>query len=128
MIRVKGTDVVGNVGEKEVNGKFKVPGQVPKPSDYILRQNYPNPFNDGTSIPYELPESQYIFIKIYNTMGQLVRTLDEGYKVAGFYIDKGKAAYWDSKDDNGNNVSPGVYFYHFKAGAFEEVKKMIIIK
>ncbi len=128
LIHVKGTDIVGNVGEKEISEKFKVPGQIPKPSDYALRQNYPNPFNDGTSIPYELPESQYVVIKIYNVMGQLIRTLDEGYKVAGFYIDRDKSAYWDSKDDSGNKVSAGIYFYHFKAGVFEEVRKMIIIK
>ena len=100
---------------------------LPKPASFSVGQNYPNPFSEGTNIPYELPESSNVVIEIYSLTGQFVKTLDEGYKVAGFYLEQGKAAYWDGTDDNGNMVASCVYFYHLKAGSFEGfIKKMAV--
>ncbi len=93
-----------------------------------LNQNYPNPFNPETWIPYQLAESTDVNIKIYNLNGELVRTLDLGYKTAGFYTDKTKSAYWDGMDENGQKVSSGIYFYTIKAGNFLATKKMIVRK
>ena len=135
-ITVKGIDLVGNPGEAELEREFEIPSPIPRPSDFSLGQNYPNPVREDTSIPYQLPVSSQVTIRIYNTTGQLVRTLEEGYKVACFYgiltrdnsvfSDQKEAAYWDGRDDNGNMAASGIYFYHLKAGSFEAVRKMIV--
>ncbi|MFQ6039815.1 MAG: hypothetical protein ACE5PV_03080 [Candidatus Poribacteria bacterium] len=65
------------------------------PDKYGLLQNYPNPFNPDTWIPYQLPESADVSIKIYTVRGELVRTLALGVQPAGNYVQPKKAAYWD---------------------------------
>ena len=127
-ISVEGVDLVGNVGEAEMQKEFQIPSPLPQPSEYALEQNYPNPVGEDTSIPYQLAESFDVTIKIYNLTGQLVRTLDEGYKVAGFYLSQDRAAYWDGRDDNGEMVASGLYFYHLRAGNFETVRKMAVVR
>ena len=94
----------------------------------VLRQNYPNPFNPETWIPLELSKSAHVFIKIYSSTGELVRTLNLGGKQAGVYVSKDKAAYWDGRNANGERVSSGVYFYRMEAGSFSAMKKMVIMK
>jgi len=93
-----------------------------------LYANYPNPFNPDTWIPYSLSQDADVTIRIYNSAGQLVRTLDLGRQVAGVYINKDKAAYWDGKDDLGQQVASGVYYYTFRAGNFCATRKMVIVK
>jgi hypothetical protein len=127
LVTVEGSDLVGNTGRAELQRKFQIPLPLPKPTSFSVGQNYPNPFSEDTNIPYELPESSNVIIEIYSSTGQLVKTLDEGYRVAGFYLSQGQAAYWDGRDDNGNMVASGVYFYHLKAGSFEgPIKKMAV--
>ncbi|KPJ58786.1 MAG: hypothetical protein AMJ46_13640 [Latescibacteria bacterium DG_63] len=126
VVIVEGTDLVGNTGKLELQEEFHVPPPLPRPSSFALEQNYPNPVRRDTNIPYQLPRSSIVVIRIYSATGRLVRTLDEGYKVAGFYRSRGKAAYWDGNDDNGNMMASGVYFYHLKAGDSEAVGKMIV--
>jgi hypothetical protein len=126
LVLVQGTDLVGNIGEVELQENFQIPSPPPTPAGFILRQNYPNPINTDTNIPYELPRSLIVTIKIYNVTGRLVRTLDEGYKVAGLYLSQDRAARWDGRDDSGAMVASGVYFYCLKAGEFTAVKKMIV--
>lgn len=94
----------------------------------VLFQNYPNPFNPETWIPYYLSESVEVTIRIHDAMGSLVRTLALGRKPSGLYVSKEKAAYWDGKNDAGEYVSSGVYFYEFAAGDFRSVKKMVILR
>jgi len=125
-ISVKGTDILGNPGEFEMQKEFNISAPDPIPTKFVLKQNYPNPVAQGTSIPYEISESQIVVIKIFNVKGQLIRTMDEGYKAAGFYDSQNRAGFWDGKDDNGISVAMGVYFYHLKAGKFEAVKKLIV--
>jgi len=60
--------------------------------------------------------------------GCLVKKLDIGYQETGKYVDKNKAAYWDGRNDVGELVSIGVYFYNIQAGAFTAIKKMVIQK
>jgi hypothetical protein len=98
------------------------------PETNVLLPNFPNPFNPDTWIPYQLTESAIVVIRIYNFSGQLVRILDIGYRQAGFYIDKVDAAYWDGRNESGERVASGVYFYQLEAGKFSATRKMTIIK
>jgi len=98
------------------------------PAQSELLQNYPNPFNPETWIPYALSSRTYVVIKIYNISGQLIRTLDIGMKDAGMYISPERAAYWDGKNDEGEEVASGVYVYQLHAGDNVKVKKMVVIK
>ena len=79
-------------------------------------QNYPNPFNPETWIPYKLAVGAEVQIKIYNLTGQLIRTLDLGEKEPGEYISKDKAAYWDGRNNSGEEIASGIYFYQLRAG------------
>ena len=88
-----------------------------------LSQNYPNPFNPATQISYSLPKNCNVIIVIYNVLGQKVKTLVDEFQTAGY-----KTVHWDGKDDQGNEVASGVYFYKLKAGDFSETKKMILMK
>lgn len=65
-------------------------------------------------------------IRIYDASGRLIRTLNIGYQLAGFYITKDKAAYWDGRNEAGEHVASGIYFYNIQAGDFTAKKKMII--
>lgn len=93
------------------------------PSDFVLFQNYPNPFNPTTNIEFLLPHSGQVKIEIYNISGQKVRTLVDQFLKAGH-----KLVDWDGKDDNGNDVSSGIYFYRLQAGDFSETKKMVLLR
>jgi hypothetical protein len=93
-----------------------------------LRQNFPNPFNPETWIPYQLSEAAEVSVEIYDIHGRLVRQLNVGRKPAGIYLDKGDAVYWDGKNQFGESVSSGVYFYKLKAGSFTGLRKMVVIK
>ncbi|MFC1714461.1 right-handed parallel beta-helix repeat-containing protein [Candidatus Poribacteria bacterium] len=99
-----------------------------KPTEFALLQNFSNPFNPDTWIPYQLAEDVDVTIRIYSVSGKLVRTLSLGQKPAGFYTDKSKAAYWDGKNEAGEQVSSGVYFYTIQAGDFTATRKMILSK
>jgi hypothetical protein len=98
------------------------------PSQSELLQNYPNPFNPETWIPYTLSKKAHVIVKIYNISGQLVRVLDLGEQEAGMYVSKEKAAYWDGKNDEGEDVASGVYFYQIHAGDYVSTKRMVVIK
>lgn len=91
-------------------------------------QNFPNPLNPNTWIPYQLSADNQVVIYIYDIRGHLVRKLDLGYRPTGFYIDRTRAAYWDGKNEAGEPVSSGVYFYTIQAGEFTAAKKMIVAR
>jgi hypothetical protein len=93
-----------------------------------LLANYPNPCNPETWIPYELSEDVDITIRIYASAGQLIRTLSLGRKFAGFYTDKSKSAYWDGRNESGEIVASGVYFYTIQAGDFAATRKMVLAR
>jgi len=98
------------------------------PAKSLLLQNYPNPFNPETWIPYHLRDAAPVSIKIYNASGQLVRVLDMGHKDAGIYASRSRAAYWDGKNEAGEEVASGIYFYTITAGDFSATRKMIVKK
>ena len=98
------------------------------PSDTELLANYPNPFNPETWIPYQLAEDADVTLTIYDTKGVTVRRLDLGHQLAGYYADRGKAAYWDGRNDNGESVASGLYFYQLGTPSFSHVRRMVILK
>ena len=94
-----------------------------------LGQNYPNPGNPDTWIPYTLSSDGEAQIEIYNMAGQLIRTLELGYRNPGRYTSKERAAHWDGKTSAGAEVPSGVYFYTIRAaGGFVAVRKLIMLK
>jgi len=97
------------------------------PQSFALFQNSPNPFNMSTTITYDIPNQSQgtvpVKLAIYNTQGQLVRTLEEQSRTAGRYT-----VSWNGMDDFGNTVASGVYFYKLSAGKVVLSKKLAIMK
>ena len=98
------------------------------PEGTALFANYPNPFNPETWIPYQLADPASVTLHIYTVSGVLVRRLDLGHQSAGRYQDRSRAAYWDGKNEIGEFVASGVYFYTLTAGDFAATRKMLIRK
>ena len=98
------------------------------PEETALLPNYPNPFNPETWIPYQLSEPADVTLRIYSVNGVLVRTLALGHTPAGVYQSRSRAAYWDGKNDVGESVASGIYFYALTAGDFTATRKMLIRK
>ncbi len=99
-----------------------------KPSEFVLSQNYPNPFNPNTTIKFKVQGLKIkvpipTTLKIYNLLGQKVRTLVDESKWAGDYTVK-----WDGMNDRGVQLSSGVYFYQLKTGEYTSSKKMVLLK
>ena len=99
-----------------------------KPKETTLLPNYPNPFNPETWLPYQLAKPADVTLTIYSVDGKLVRSLVLGYQVAGIYQNRSRAAYWDGKNEQGEPVASGVYFYTLTAGDFSATRKMLIRK
>jgi len=89
----------------------------------VLFENYPDPFNPETAIKYQIPEASRVTLKIYNVVGQEVRTLVDRFQNAGTYEIR-----WDGKDGSGRIVPSGVYLYRMQAGEFFEIKKMTLLR
>ena len=98
------------------------------PKKNALLANYPNPFNPETWIPYKLSKAAEVTVDIYAIDGSLIRTLTLGHQPAGTYQSKSRAAYWDGKNEVGEPVASGVYFYTLSAGEFTATRKMFIKK
>jgi YVTN family beta-propeller protein len=97
------------------------------PEIFALDQNYPNPFNPSTTITYDIPASAtqgvHVQLRLYNILGQIVRTLVDGNKQPGRY-----QVSWDSNTANGSPVASGIYIYRIEAGEFVQVRKMVLIR
>ena len=93
-----------------------------------LLPNYPNPFNPETWIPYQLANPAEVTVTIYAANGAVVRTLALGPQRAGTYESRSRAAYWDGRNEQGEHVASGVYFYTLRAGSFTATRKMLIRK
>ncbi|MDZ7269953.1 MAG: S8 family serine peptidase [candidate division KSB1 bacterium] len=96
--------------------------ETPLPDRFALHQNYPNPFNPETAIRYDLPQASEVSIRLYNVTGQLVRTLVSGRFPAGVHVVR-----WDGRNDHGQRVGAGVYFYSLKTAAFQQRRKMVLL-
>ncbi len=88
------------------------------PDKFLLYQNYPNPFNPATEIKFQIPAGSFVTLKIYDMLGNIVKTLVDEYKPEGNY----------SVSFDGNSLASGVYFYRLQAGKFVSFKKMILLK
>jgi flagellar hook assembly protein FlgD len=93
------------------------------PQAFSLSQNYPNPFNPETVIRYALPEDCHVELTIHNILGQKVMTLVNESQSAGY-----KMSRWDGRDDKGNEIASGLYFYKIKTPKYSETKKMILLR
>ncbi len=93
------------------------------PSKFLLTQNYPNPFNTQTTIQYQISEPGKVSLKIFDILGRRVKTLVDIEKSAGYY-----SINWDSKNDNGSDVTSGIYIYELKSHNFCQRKKLILVK
>ena len=98
------------------------------PAETELLRNYPNPFNPETWIPYHLAEDADVSLTIYDTTGRLVRTIDVGHQAAAKYDTRTKAIYWDGRNQFGEQVASGLYFYSLIAGDFSATRRMVILK
>ena len=98
------------------------------PKETSLLPNYPNPFNPETWIPYQLADPGEVMLTIYAVDGRLVRTLALGHQPVGVYESRSRAAYWDGRNQLGEPVASGVYFYTITAGDFTATRKMLIRK
>ena len=88
-----------------------------------LMQNYPNPFNPTTSIKYQLPYDTHVSLKIYNLMGELVKTLIDSQQRTGYYT-----LQWDGRDKNNQSVATGLYIYSLKTNDYSQSRKMLLLK
>ena len=104
-----------------ISGALTPAGSVP--GEFALSQNYPNPFNASTVIRYQLASDEHVTLKVYNILGQEVRTLVDAPHEVGYYIVK-----WDGTDEKGQPVSSGVYIYSIKVGRFGDTKSMVLLK
>ena len=86
--------------------------------NYTLNQNYPNPFNPTTKISYSIPQSGFVQLNVYDALGNIVKTLVNESKDAGYY----------DVEFNASGLTSGIYFYQIKSGNFSETKKLVIMK
>ena len=98
------------------------------PETTTLLRNYPNPFNPETWIPYHLAKAGEVVITIYDASGSVVRSFDLGHQSEGHYTNQSRAAYWDGRNNSGETVASGTYFYTLTAGDFSATRKMVILK
>ena len=94
-----------------------------KPTQFSLFQNYPNPFNQTTKIGFTLAKSGFVNLTIYDILGRSVRTLVSEPLSPGY-----KSVLWDGKNDSGEDVASGIYFYQLRVRDFSETRKLLLLK
>jgi hypothetical protein len=113
------TDIDGNYQFDIITS---VRGEPVLPRTIELAQNYPNPFSSETEIQYKINKQASVSIKIYDVLGQEVKVINKGLQTNGVY-----EARWDGRNNYGDKVCPGIYFYQLYTGAEAIVKKMIFV-
>ncbi len=93
------------------------------PTDFDLGQNYPNPFNPTTTIEFKMAEAANVSIRVFNVLGQVVRTLVSGTLPPGLH-----RVSWDSRDDSGTSVVTGLYLYRIETESYTSVKTLVLMK
>ena len=93
------------------------------PHNFLVYQNYPNPFNPITTLRYNLPDDKFVAIKVHDLLGNVVKNLVNGVKSSGY-----NEALWDATNNQGQNVSGGVYLYSIETDEFKKTKKMLLLK
>ena len=98
------------------------------PNQTTLLQNYPNPFNPETWIPFHLAQDSQVKIQVYSIDGRQIRSMDMGMMLAGKYIDRQSAVYWNGRTDVGEQVSSGIYYLQLLANDISDMRRMVILK
>jgi hypothetical protein len=93
------------------------------PLSFALGQNYPNPFNPTTSISFDLPEACHVWLNVHNILGQRVRTIVDATLAAGTHT-----VQWDAREDGGQSVASGVYFYRLQTPEYSATRKMLLLR
>jgi hypothetical protein len=93
------------------------------PGETKLLGNYPNPFNPTTTMRYTLAEQGEVSLRVYNTLGQLVKTIVNGFQTSGYH-----EATWDGTNESGAVVASGIYVYRLATQNLVETKRMILMK
>ena len=138
---LKGVELVASDGSflpvQQIDGVATIDRRVPLngeglgggaslPKAFALGQNHPNPFNPSTTVNYQIPEDAGIVsfsLNVYDLRGRLVKTLAKDVKGPGYY-----KAFWNGSDNNGQQVSSGVYFYRFNSNKYTSTRKMVLLK
>lgn len=113
---------IGVVSTETVTASEELP-EIKILNDFRVNQNFPNPFNPSTTITYSVPENANVLINIYNSNGELIRTLSNEEQTAGNH-----SILWNGRNDIGSMVASGTYFYQVISGEFAQAKKMILLK
>jgi len=128
--KVRSKDLAGNTSHYSPTGQFSVKSVTAVdnknsaiPKEFAVSQNYPNPFNPSTIINYALPKSSLVTLKIYNILGQEVKTLLNTQSPAGFY-----SVQWNGENNFGQHVASGIYIYRVTAGQYVKSMKMVMLK
>jgi hypothetical protein len=98
------------------------------PNQTALLQNYPNPFNPETWIPFHLAQDSQVKIQIYSIDGRQIQSMDMGMMLAGKYIDRQSAVYWNGRTDVGEQVSSGIYYIQLLTDDISDMRRMVILK
>lgn len=109
-IYVDYVQMLGTVGITQIGNNL--------PKKFALSQNYPNPFNPTTKIKFDVPRNGNVVLEVYNNLGQVVKTLHNGYTNAGYY----------ETNFDGSGLTSGIYYYKMTSQDFVETKKMILVK
>ena len=125
---VKSSDLPLTVIEGPGPAAPGIAAEVVLPNETTLSANYPNPFNPETWIPYQLSNTSDVKITIYDMRGTVVRRLDLGHQRAGYYTSRSRAAYWDGRNNRGERVASGIYFYQLQADHISLLRKMVILQ
>ena len=107
------TSIIGSISDTDITTT----------KTFTLSQNYPNPFNPSTRIAYVLPTTSHVTLKIYNLLGQEVRTLVNARQAPG-----AQSVVWDGRDHAGRPVSSGIYIYQLRAGREVQSRKMLLVR
>ena len=108
---------------KEEDGLWDEEEVLRTPTATSLFENYPDPFNPSTTISYVLGENSHVTLKVYNVMGQLVKTLVDGEQRAGYH-----EVIWEGKNESGVSVASGVYLYRLTSGSLSDARRMFLSK
>ena len=119
-----GADAIANYNGSALTAQVTVTAD----RENLLLANFPNPFNPETWIPYQLAKDADVSLHIYAVNGTLVRTLILGHQPAGIYRSRSRSAYWDGRNEFGEPVASGLYFYTLTTDDFTATRKMLIRK
>lgn len=109
-VHIDNFEMLGTVGINQIGNNL--------PKKFALSQNYPNPFNPTTKIKFDVPRNGNVLLEVYNNLGQLVKTLHNGYTNAGYY----------ETNFDGSSLTSGIYYYKITSQDFVQTKKMILVK